>query len=67
MFVLGYLARCIEQVFKTLEVIDYAEQVKTPNETIETYSATVLSDKEGNITWFRNDNLNLIKKKEEEK
>lgn len=67
MLVLGYLARCIEQVFKTMDVIDYAEQVKTPNETIETYSATVLSDEKGNISWFRNDNLNLIKKKDEEK
>ena len=62
MFVSGYLARCIEQVFKAVDIQRYAEQVKTPNETIECTYATVLVDNKGNISWFRNDNLNLLKK-----
>ena len=41
MFVFGYLARCIEQAFKAVDIQRYAEQVKTPNETIECTYATV--------------------------
>lgn len=62
MFVFGYLARYIEQAFKAVDIQRYAEQVKTPNETIECTYATVLVDNKGNISWFRNDNLNLLKK-----
>ena len=58
MFVFGYLARCIEQAFKAVDIQRYAE----PNETIECTYATVLVDNKGNISWFRNDNLNLLKK-----
>lgn len=43
MFVFGYLARCIEQAFKAVDIQRYAEQVKTPNETIECTYATVWS------------------------
>ena len=62
MFVFGYLARCIEQAFKEIEIRRYAELAKTPNEIIECTYATVLVDNKGNISWFRNDNLNLLKK-----
>ena len=62
MFVFGYLARCVEQAFKAIEIRRYAELAKTPNETIECTYATVLVDNKGNISWFRNDNLNLLKK-----
>ena len=62
MFVFGYLARCIEQAFKAVDIQRYAEQVKTPNEIIECTYATVLVDNKGNISGFRNDNLNLLKK-----
>ena len=62
MFVFGYLARRVEQAFKAVDIQHYAEQVKTPNETIECTYATVLVDNKGNISWFRNDNLNLLKK-----
>ena len=62
MFVFGYLARRVEQAFKAVDIQRYAEQVKTPNETIECTYATVLVDNKGNISWFRNDNLNLLKK-----
>ena len=61
MFVFGYLARRVEQAFKKIEIRRYAELAKAPNETVGGTYATVLVDNKGNIAWFRNDDLNLLK------
>lgn len=66
MFALGFITKCIKEAFHNADVLNYAEQAKTPNETIECTCATVLIDDKGNVSWFRNNNLNIIKKRKED-